>query len=63
MSTYSTGIKLREIRGVGLQVVRLTSGNSCVCDGSRVRGGLGQGGCGLLLLKRSGVLVSVEEEA
>jgi Na+-transporting NADH:ubiquinone oxidoreductase subunit NqrF len=30
VATYSTGIKLREIRGVGLQVVRLTGGNgSC----------------------------------
>jgi predicted phage tail protein len=32
-STYSTGIKLREIRGVGLQVIRLTAGSSAMLSG------------------------------
>ena len=32
-ATYSTGIKLRELRGVGLQVVRLTAGSSAMLCG------------------------------
>jgi len=32
-SSYSTGIKLREVRGLGLQVVRLTAGSSAMLTG------------------------------
>lgn len=37
-ATYSTGIKLREIRGVGLQVVRLTGGSSAMLSGQITEG-------------------------
>jgi len=37
-STYSTGIKLREVRGEGLQVVRLTAGSSAMLTGQITEG-------------------------
>eukprot|EP00802_Teleaulax_amphioxeia_P008892 Tamp_08903.p2 GENE.Tamp_08903~~Tamp_08903.p2 ORF type:complete len:275 (-),score=64.79 Tamp_08903:552-1376(-) len=39
-STYSTGIKLREVRGVGLQVIRLTQGSSAMLSGQIAEGDL-----------------------